>query len=664
MSMFYDKIEAIPKNYVRYILQNTAYVTLTTSRYKKGEIFGLLRTNTIAAIASFEALLNPPDRSGIGALVTMFYDVTTKMTSYVIQVDGYRHSKMISEEYFVTFEKDTEIIHQHVLRTSHQKYQMVGKVSVNGKMSKQIARGRLHVRVTSRTGETMIGVLRPRLLRTGMIATYTSTDISTGYVLMSLEDNGSLKYKVSLNLQHTASISVAIQRHIKSSSEWRDFATILQKIEAYKKPPFQESGLFKKLRARDIVLIQNSAVRIKIVINDEEMYARFYLLKTTTDFMFTASDITLKSAYCESPAFVFYDVTKNCSSLDYYVIATGARDDSLDMTFTIETKNAGTLVRKLAEPLGTITGIGDSVFRDINHGRAMVNLRVSDDVCEQYQGQLQLRNNCWLKQFTTTTATNSEENELEVGGVDNFRCYYEGQFYAHARSWIPADDNPCVTCRCNRGNVYCDRLLCPPTSCQYPIKQEGECCPVCNDDNDTEKKHSGSCYFEGDKRWHPAGSFWHPYVPPFGYSKCAICTCIQLTLEVNCTRAPCPELKCPKHERVRVNTDDCCQTCKGINNVASGFEDILMTTKIKGKEACTFGDSIYQHGDKWHPSLQPFGEMKCYTCSCKNGKARCRKQRCQPLDCKQQYRPSGECCPICTEKNLRSRKRGSNELLN
>jgi hypothetical protein len=27
---------------------------------------------------------------------------------------------LVSEEYFVTFEKDTEIIHQHVLRTSHQ----------------------------------------------------------------------------------------------------------------------------------------------------------------------------------------------------------------------------------------------------------------------------------------------------------------------------------------------------------------------------------------------------------------------------------------------------------------------------------------------------------------------------------------------------------------
>jgi len=47
-----------------------------------------------------------------------------------------------------------------------------------------------------------------------------------------------------------------------------------------------------------------------------------------------------------------------------------------------------------------------------------------------------------------------------------------------------------------------------------------------SEDNDTERKYVGSCYYDGDKRWHPVGSTWHPYVPPFGYSKCATCTCL------------------------------------------------------------------------------------------------------------------------------------------
>ena len=49
-----------------------------------------------------------------------------------------------------------------------QTRQMVGQIEVDSRLSKQIARGKMHVRVTSRDGQTMIGVLRPRLLRQGM----------------------------------------------------------------------------------------------------------------------------------------------------------------------------------------------------------------------------------------------------------------------------------------------------------------------------------------------------------------------------------------------------------------------------------------------------------------------------------------------------------------
>lgn len=48
-----------------------------------------------------------------------------------------------------------------------KKRQVVGRIDVDSKMSKQFARGKMHVRVTSRDGQSMIGVLRPRLLRNG-----------------------------------------------------------------------------------------------------------------------------------------------------------------------------------------------------------------------------------------------------------------------------------------------------------------------------------------------------------------------------------------------------------------------------------------------------------------------------------------------------------------
>ena len=35
-----------------------------------------------------------------------------------------------------------------------------------------------------------------------------------------------------------------------------------------------------------------------------------------------------------------------------------------------------------------------------------------------------------------------------------------------------------------------------------------------------------SCFFQADNRWHPAGTEWYPYLHPFGYSACAVCSCL------------------------------------------------------------------------------------------------------------------------------------------
>lgn len=34
-----------------------------------------------------------------------------------------------------------------------------------------------------------------------------------------------------------------------------------------------------------------------------------------------------------------------------------------------------------------------------------------------------------------------------------------------------------------------------------------------------------TCYYPGDKRHYRAGTVWHPYIPPNGYSTCVTCTC-------------------------------------------------------------------------------------------------------------------------------------------
>ena len=72
------------------------------------------------------------------------------------------------------------------------------------------------------------------------------------------------------------------------------------------------------------------------------------------------------------------------------------------------------------------------------------------------------------------------------------------------------------------GTTECNQILCPTPSCANPIIPEGECCSTCSD---IQPNGSSYCEYEGDGRKHLAGTTWHPYIPPWGFMRCAICTC-------------------------------------------------------------------------------------------------------------------------------------------
>ena len=114
--------------------------------------------------------------------------------------------------------------------------------------------------------------------------------------------------------------------------------------------------------------------------------------------------------------------------------------------------------------------------------------------------------------------------------------------------------------------MVCDDILCPAprAGCSQPIILEGECCATCQDDilvnTDSDGEDAPGCYFDkGDhKKYHKAGTKWHPYIPPFGFSRCATCTCDANTLEVVCASKQCPPLECPREQRVRPDKLACC----------------------------------------------------------------------------------------------------------
>ncbi|KAL2078678.1 hypothetical protein ACEWY4_026363 [Coilia grayii] len=68
---------------------------------------------------------------------------------------------------------------------------------------------------------------------------------------------------------------------------------------------------------------------------------------------------------------------------------------------------------------------------------------------------------------------------LVQGGVSpSSVCEDGGETYRDHETWKP---QPCLSCRCDNGNIKCVLTLCPRLrDCRYPsVVPEGECCPVC-----------------------------------------------------------------------------------------------------------------------------------------------------------------------------------------
>eukprot|EP00092_Neocalanus_flemingeri_P058871 GFUD01070264.1.p1 GENE.GFUD01070264.1~~GFUD01070264.1.p1 ORF type:complete len:935 (-),score=111.94 GFUD01070264.1:1839-4643(-) len=268
----------------------------------------------------------------------------------------------------------------------------------------------------------------------------------------------------------------------------------------------------------------------------------------------------------------------------------------------------------------------------------------------------------------------------EIGDEDlaeNMRqkCAYEGSFYEDGNRWEATHDK-CKMCSCQRGKVDCEPIVCPPTNCSNPIIEEGECCATCN----SPSVDGRGCNFGGDSLFHPAGSKWHPYIPPFGFSRCAVCTCKESSLAVDCYREECPPLTaCLHSEAIRPNPLACCKVCpkreEKSNSVSKAhpvltadphkLNDMAMARTgldILASGGCSWKGVHHENGVTWHPTVMPWGEMKCVTCGCKDGQTQCKKKHCPKLTCSLKIRDQDQCCPRCAA-NREEEERAQRTLL-
>ncbi|XP_063233432.1 dorsal-ventral patterning protein Sog [Bacillus rossius redtenbacheri] len=240
-------------------------------------------------------------------------------------------------------------------------------------------------------------------------------------------------------------------------------------------------------------------------------------------------------------------------------------------------------------------------------------------------------------------------------------CFHEGAFREDGSQWRPRSD-PCLVCSCLRGHTRCDAMVCPPLRCpggEAPVRPSSrECCPVCNGtvvQPESNTSATRGCYMGG--LFYPAGRSWHPYLPPNGFDTCTVCSCAADSLEVHYHRTECPPLACDEKLAVRPDKKACCRQCPPAPPADEpGDQPLALPARPAPRDVLASGGcrgaggaGLYGNGEEWHPRVSPHGEIKCVTCSCKDGKTRCERKRCTRSACRAGQASDGtdDCCPLC-----------------
>uniref|UniRef100_A0A8C2DUJ5 Chordin n=1 Tax=Cyprinus carpio TaxID=7962 RepID=A0A8C2DUJ5_CYPCA len=305
---------------------------------------------------------------------------------------------------------------------------------------------------------------------------------------------------------------------------------------------------------------------------------------------------------------------------------------------------------------GVLKDISVGLLRHLDEGTAYIQVSTKMNPRGEIRGRIHVPNSCELGSRGEVVEEAEFDDLVFVRDPAELRkdphtCFFEGEHHAHGSQWTP-QYNTCFTCICQKKTVICDPVICPALSCPHTIQPEDQCCPICDEKKESKQttavekveEDPEGCYFEGDQKMHAPGTTWHPFVPPFGYIKCAVCTCKGSTGEVHCEKVTCPPLTCS--QPIRRNPSDCCKECPAEDTPPLEDDEMM---QADGTRHCKFGKNYYQNSEHWHPRVPLVGEMKCITCWCDHGVTKCQKKQCPLLSCSNPIRREGKCCPECIE---------------
>uniref|UniRef100_A0A3Q3FU86 Chordin n=1 Tax=Labrus bergylta TaxID=56723 RepID=A0A3Q3FU86_9LABR len=656
----------LAKPLLRQLQSEQMRISMSTSPSRREEVEGKIIKHRALFAETFSSTLTSQEEenSGMGGIAMLTLSDTENNLHFILILQGLvRHTE--SEPLLVPIRVQL-VYRQHVLReiraniTSHDPDFAEVLTDLNSR----------ELFWLSRDPRQISGFISGRKSCDTIQSVMSSGDALTpgktggvGSAIFSLHDNGTLDYQV----QVAGLTSEFLGLTIELKPRRRNKRTVLYDLTPeYNKATGQAQGSWSRLEARHIHMLLQNELFINVATahsQDGELRGQIKAMLYSGLEAPRHELPTLLAGYFVSPAVrsgasghAWVSVDKQCH-LHYEIVVSGlSKADDLTVNAHLhglaeigEIDDSSTSHKRLltgfygSQAQGVLKDISDELLQHLNQGTAFIQVSTKMNPRGEIRGRVHVPNNC---EFGTR-----DPEELRK---DPHTCFFENQHHAHGSHWTPNYDK-CFSCSCQKRTVICDPVICPVLTCTRTIQPEDKCCPICDGEKKEPKdmkaperieENPEGCYFEGDQKMHAPGTTWHPFVPPFGYIKCAVCTCKGSSGEVHCEKVTCPVLTCT--HPVRRNPSDCCKECPEEEKTPAGLEHSDMM-QADGPRHCKFGKNYYQNSDNWHPWVPLVGEMKCINCWCDHGVTKCQRKQCPVLTCSNITRREGACCPDCLE---------------
>ncbi|CAH1773701.1 unnamed protein product [Owenia fusiformis] len=683
----------LPTIYQRFLNNQRMRVRIVTKKHEAGELGGEIIKHRALEDETLSAVLSSDVGDGSGALVMMTVGGDGSL-SFIVRHNGLldkeADAKTIVSVYFM---KNSEVLQRINVIVSRHDAEFAELWSKLQKQEfKQLARGKITILIRTESGKQMKGKITPKITCNALQAVLSGYDAlqqtetgAGGSAIFILKSNGYITYQIKVEGLKSKLTELSIEGAPNKRDRRRRVAKLTKKFKQHSKTDYggMARGILKKLNGRQIHLLLTNGLFVNIKTSKHKVSElRGQITQTLFDdkiSMDIVDPVILNGASLDpkvpTPAagHAWVTIDSRCN-LRYSVIVQGLSHEKLSphlhgiveigaTTGDILPTQLKGFVGNMAQ--GYVNDLSTSMMRTLDGHNAFIQVKTNAYLGGELRAKIHIPNDCEGvsdREIMNDKHENAILPSLDVSG--KYGCN-DGD------SWLPDESDPCTTCSCKRGKMKCHQAICPKMDCEDPITIEGECCPQCIEQSSLS---SETCYFNGDQRRHRVGTIWHPYVPPFGYVKCALCSCVPGADEVNCTQNSCPPLNCPDSEAIRLNESDCCKICpaKPPNSVVADTIDVFRNdyraddaakAQIESEDSnpgsCKWKGDLYNNGDSWHPNVSSVGRIKCITCTCKDSVSQCKRTNCPKLrNCRRIKRKTDSCCPVCAD-NKRGKVKSS-----